>query len=62
MFGLRTDTFPSNLHHVKKYEIITITDIPCKWFTDYPQRNFPKILEFPKNPNDVVTSLDNNPS
>ena len=55
-------TRPSNLHNVTKYEIITITDIPCKWFTDYPQRNFPKFWEFPKNPNDVVTSLDIYPS
>ena len=56
MFGLRSHTFPSNLHDVTKYEIITITDIPCKWFTDYPPRNFRKFWEFPKNPNDVVTS------
>ena len=58
MFGLRSYTRTSNLHDVTKYEIITITDIPCKCFTDYPPRNFPKIWEFPKNPNDVVTSTE----
>ena len=57
MFGLRYYTRPSNLHDVTKYEIITITDITCKWFTNYPPRNFTKFWEFPKNPNDVVTSL-----
>ena len=49
MFGLRYYTRPSNLHDVTKYEIITITDITCKWFTNYPPRNFPKFREFPKN-------------
>ena len=56
VFGLRSYTRPSNLHDVTKYEIITITDIPCKCFANYPPRNFPKLWEFPENSNDVETS------
>ena len=37
-------TRPSNLHNFTKYEIFTITDIPCKCFTDYPTAKFSEIL------------------
>ena len=47
MFGLRYYTFPSNLYNVTKYEIITITDIPCKCFKITPAE-FSEILGIPQ--------------
>ena len=48
VFGLRYYTRPSNLHNVTKYEIITITDIPCKCFHRLPPAEFSEILGIPQ--------------